>query len=161
MPKTYENLEWYGHQTLGADAVAFLLMLAAVPAESAPAGVLGFATLILGAPAVHFGRDQYGTAGWSLLLRTVWPIGLGLVAAAVEDCPGAAGRQGVSLCGVDGFVLGYGVGIVTAVVVDASVLAFDKHEMIGSPPPNFGGLRLMPQIDRSGALTGLSLGGQF
>jgi hypothetical protein len=129
---------WYGWQTLTTDGASVVLLLAAAAtADSGRAtGALGALSLggyLLGGPVVHLVHDNPGRALGSFALRGGLPIVLGAVGVQLEDC-----EDGEFFCGVGGAVIGGLLGIVGAIVIDASVLARDEVPVEASGLPDVG-----------------------
>lgn len=118
---------WYGWQTLTVDGAALLLLVVGGLAADGPGNageelaILAMGTYALGGPIVHFAHANGLQGLGSLGLRVVTPVVFGLVGYAVEDCSG-----GGEFCGLGGLVLGGALGIITAIVVDAAVLAREE-----------------------------------
>lgn len=101
--------EWYGWETLICDGASIV---------TAPI-LVGIGGYLVCAPIVHAANGQGLKALASLGLRVggpvVFAIAGGLIEAGATDCR--------SYCGLGGGIVGFGVGIVTAMVIDSAVLA--------------------------------------
>ncbi len=123
-PKTRER--WYGWQSLSADGASLVLLLAASAAsdsKSKASDVMAYGALggyLLGGPVTHLLHDSPSRGLGSLGLRLGLPIALGYIGSSLERC-----SEDFDLCGVPGAVIGGTLGILTAVIVDASVLGYD------------------------------------
>ncbi len=121
--------QWYGWQSLSADGVALVLLIAA-GASSDQRNVLpdifGYGSLgmyLLGGPATHLMHDSPGRALGSLVLRAGLPLAFGAVGSQLEDC---SGDEDYDLCGIVGALLGGTLGIATAITIDAAVLSYEE-----------------------------------
>ncbi len=148
---------WYGWQTLATDGAAVALVGLGLAVElgtdSPPSALtaslftLGIAGYALGGPMVHFSQGHTGRGFASLALRVGLPVVLGFGAVQVfcestrELCP---------LVAIPGGLLG----ILTAIPVDAAVLARDYV-------PVQGGVRLAPTFYADQHQFGLGLSGTF
>jgi hypothetical protein len=132
-PPVVMESRWYGWQTLLAD-------VAAVAAASA-GGEAGLGVYALGGPIVHWSHGNTGRGFGSLALRTGAPIVLGaaFVAGCDPDEDAEFGCLGAALAGV-------GLGMVTAIVLDASVLARDEVPVERDTSVALGPVRVMPNI---------------
>jgi hypothetical protein len=126
---------WYGGETLAADGAAFALALAGgatlqAPAVSTAFAIVSLGTYVLGGPIVHGSHGRGGAAVGDFLMRLAVPITGALLGAAVGSAlsPASASTcEGDGPCGggLGGAVIGLGLGIVTASIVDATVLAYE------------------------------------
>jgi hypothetical protein len=83
----------------------------------------GVATYALGGPIVHAAHGRWGTAGASLVLRVGLPTGLALLGANLNSCDRRTDPEG--LCPAVSAGLGFVVGAVAAIALDAGLLAYD------------------------------------
>lgn len=120
---------WYGWQTLATDGSALLLIGASISTGSgnsdSAAATFGFGALgayALGGPIVHFAHANVGRGLASLGMRVGAPVLLGYAGVLLENC----GNGGGEFCGLGGAVLGFSAGVISAVVIDSAVLAFDE-----------------------------------
>lgn len=107
---------WYGWETLTVDAVS----ISAIPV----AGV-GIAGYLLGGPIVHASHDRWGIAAASLGLRLGLPLVGGMAGSKLENCH-VSSSYDEGMCGLAGLILGMGVGMLTAIVIDAAVLSYER-----------------------------------
>lgn len=115
-PRFREVQHWYGAETLAVDALSLLLAFSGLAME--PLWVLGVAGYVLGGPIIHGTHGSFGRAAGSLALRVALPfvaVGAGML---IEDC-----SDGGEYCGLTSLVIGIPVGMLAAIIVDASVLA--------------------------------------
>jgi hypothetical protein len=114
--------KWYGWQTLIVDGAVLVASVAIAPVSSDGAAATFLVGNSLGGPIVHWSNGQVGKGFASLGLRVGAPLvvaGTGAVIALAaggchaHDCPAPAIGAGV------GLLLGY----VTAIVIDAAVIA--------------------------------------
>ena len=125
-----ETTRWYGWQTLLADAAPVTLFALAELKIASEGGdqskcpecsalfVATFATYLVVAPLVHASHGRGWTAVADFGLRLGIPTVGGLLGAALF-----AGKNGLE--STAGAVLGATAGLVTAVIVDATVLAYE------------------------------------
>jgi hypothetical protein len=158
---------WYGWQTLLVDVPAIVAF--AVPSPRGPAALTyaGLGLYALGAPAVHLGHGRGGIAAADLGLRVGAPLVLGFVGMAIEFATTTPQPCGSGPCssfrGVEGFALGFAGGSVAAVIVDASVLAYEKADpevhaaMRASRPP----VRIAPIVAAGPRGGSVGIGGTF
>ena len=144
-PPAPEPTHWYGGQTLLADAAALTLFTVAELQIASQGGdqskcpacsalyVATFTTYLAAAPIVHVVHGRSGTALADFALRLGLPVGGGLLGAAL-----ASGQGGLASTG--GGVIGGTLGVVSAVIVDAAVLA---NEPIATEPSISGGVAWM------------------
>ena len=120
----------YGGQTLAADGIALLLVVAGAAVagssgsdESAGEAfmVLGLMTYGFGGPIVHFAHKNVGGGLGSLGVRIAVPIVAGALGCAADDNQSEWGCIG-------GAAAGGALGILAAVIIDAGVLARTTEE---------------------------------
>lgn len=133
---------WYGWQTLMVDGVSLLVMpVVAAKAESTSALYLVVGGYALGGPVVHLAHGEIGRAAGSLGLRVAMPFLGALAGVMVQgDCRGDFG------C-ISGAIIGGGLGVVAAVVIDSAVLAYERVEdepAVAKTPPKRSGVALSP-----------------
>lgn len=166
--------QWYGWQTLTADAFALGAVGLSIAADaSSSREALAWSALgiyELGGPVVHLAHDRPGTAVGSLGLRFGCPIAGGFVgalvglAAAPTPSEDSLGLNTVAAVAIGAFI-GVGAGIVTASTVDAAVLAREKvtpdapAERAAAPPPK--PFHVAPTILVARDRGGVGLGGTF
>ena len=119
--------QWYGWQTLIVDGSWIVggPLLASVSAESGAALILG--GYFLGPPIVHWAHGQVGRGFADLGIRVGAPVVLGTVGYLVFTGGGSNGSYD-ALAGAVGILLGAGLGIVAAIVVDAAALAYEPAD---------------------------------
>lgn len=106
-----EGRQWYGWETLICDGTAVV---------TAPF-LIGIAGYVLCAPIVHLANGQPVKAAASIGVRLGAPLGLALAGGLIDA--GANNGRCEFGCGMGGAIIGGGIGIVSAVVLDAAVLA--------------------------------------
>jgi hypothetical protein len=148
-----KRTRWYGWQTLLADAASVALIVGGASAESGELALVGVGGLWLAAPTVHFSHRNVGRGLLSLGARFAFPITGAAIGAAAEDCGASDGE--LDLCPLGGILAGGLLGLVTAVIVDASVLAHEPD-----PEPAHG-VRLTPGVALGSKSGNLLLNGQF
>ncbi|HEU4533142.1 MAG TPA: hypothetical protein VFS00_03455 [Polyangiaceae bacterium] len=149
----------YGWQTMASDVTAVALLGIGSATEndgvgSTVASAAGLGFYLLGAPLVHAAHGQIGKGFGSFGLRLGAPIGGALTGLAIAStlCPGEQpGENRAHLCPIAYSMLGGFLGTVTAVLVDATVLA--KKEVRARPSVSFA-----PSVipSRNGASFGLA-----
>lgn len=127
---------WYGWQTLAADAGAIALFTTAgLLSNAADHGAhdrtaatatlwLGLGTYALGGPIVHLAHDRPATMARSSAMRVLLPLAGGITAlpAARIVCDSRNDDDGLACLGAS-FVVGAGLGLIAAAVLDATLLA--------------------------------------
>ena len=121
----------YAWQTLAVDGAALSLMVVGAARKERELQSLGVGTYAFGPPLVHAAHGRFGRAGIDVASRVVLPVGFGAAGFGAGYLLGSAVGSGRSrdgelhglVLGLVGAVLGVGGGYVTAVVVDAVVLA--------------------------------------
>ena len=122
-PAVHEHEHWYGWQTLAVDGAVLVLAVVGASVSDGDQGGAALATLatsgyVLGGPIVHFAHERVLVGFASMGLRVFTPFVFALVGYGVEDC-----SSGSELCGLGGLLIGGSLGILTAIAVDAAVLA--------------------------------------
>jgi hypothetical protein len=132
---TAPHERWYGWETLASDGAAVGLALVGIGAHSTGCGYAALITYALGGPLIHLINVRPATAAADLALRFFAPIALGLVGLGIGASAASGACQGeLADCVVQaaatvafGVIVGATVGGVTAVAIDASVLARPRH----------------------------------
>jgi len=128
---------WYGWQTVLVDVLSIGAMVASGVLETEELAWTGLGLMLVGAPVVHLGHKNYGSAAISFGMRVgSGLVTLGGVVLAVNEAFDDDEGLGVAIT-----VLGI-AGAVASVVVDASVLGFDDLE---APPKRM--TQVVPWID--------------
>ncbi|MEZ4219282.1 MAG: hypothetical protein R3B13_00045 [Polyangiaceae bacterium] len=152
--------EWYGWQIIVADvaSVGSIVAGAFTRDETSAAFLIGgFGGYVLAAPFVHVGNDERDHSTTSIGLRLGLPVGGGLVGGFVA--PGISGCHrddfGCVFATVAGTVIGGTVGAVTAMTLDAAVIAYHEEPSDGSPRT---AQRVVPRLaaSRSGFEVGVA-----
>ncbi len=117
---------WYGWQTLLVDGAA--IAVASASGQSAAFGYTGVGLYAFGGPLIHVIHDRAGIGAADLGVRIGGPFVLGLIGMGVELAATKPNSCGGDLCfrGLAGFAVGFFIGYVTAVVLDAAVFAREK-----------------------------------
>jgi hypothetical protein len=110
---------------------------------------LGGATYAFGAPTIHLLHGNGSEGGYSAALRF-----LGLPLGAIVGCELDGGSSDDFGC-FAGFVVGGLIGSLTAITLDATLLAYEDV------PQNASTMRLTPWIDVTRHGTGVALAGAF
>lgn len=120
---------WYGWQTLTTDGASILLTLMALrssdSSSSTTANTLGWlsvGTFVAGGPIVHFAHGNAGKGLGSLALRVGLPIVAGGLGAMVERTQCSGG----DFCGLGGAFLGGLAGVTGAIVIDSTLLSYQR-----------------------------------
>jgi len=147
----------YGSHTFLVDASFIGLGIAAgsiANADITAARILGgiaAAGYLLGPPIVHLLHRQGGAAGGSFALRLGAPLGGALLGGAV------GAKAGSGYAGYVGIFVGAALGIVTAAIVDAAVLAEEEVESAPAVPSAF----VLPAPARNGTGAAFALSWRF
>jgi hypothetical protein len=121
---------WYGYQTFAPDALALTIFVVAGGVRAEDPAVATVAGLyLLGAPTVHALHRRPGAVVGSLSLRIVLPFLSSVVGAAVADCGNAVVND--EACDFGERFVGFGVGMLLAMVADAALLSWERP----APPP--------------------------
>mgnify|MGYP003379932670 CR=1 FL=1 len=126
-----------------------------------PLGVVGLATYVLGGPIVHAVHGHGGKAGIDLAVRLGAPavgmaIGAGIGCATFSCGKGEFSAIGAVILGG----VGAGVGVLTAVVIDAAVLANEPAAPAKAKPWN-GKATFTPQVSALPGGGAVGVGGAF
>jgi len=105
--------ESYRWQIAAADATSFALALTGNRTALGAAGL----TYLLGSPIIHGVHGQPARAGGSLALRLALPFFGAVVGAAADRCDGC--DEGP----IAGIFLGFGAGILGAMIIDNALIA--------------------------------------
>jgi hypothetical protein len=143
-PSAPPQIVGYGWQTMASDltAISLLALSSGIQDEHQNASTLalsaGLGFYVLGAPLVHAANGQTGKGVGSLGLRVGAPLVglLGGLATGAAFCPGERpGSNSAHICPIAHGALGFLLGSVAAILVDASVLA--KKEVSARPSVSF------------------------
>jgi hypothetical protein len=159
--------KWYGGQTLLADVLSIGTFIAGIEGRSQPLAYVG-AGAYLTAPAVIHGVHYHGgRAALSVLMRVGFPLVGGLVGFESADCHKSKYEDGEdAFCGFVPAMVGAGLGLVAASIVDAST-AWDILPPAQPAPPPTTSSRHSPITFTTAGLVPTSngprlvLGGQF
>jgi hypothetical protein len=168
--------EWYGWQTLTIDALSIGLMGTSLASHLTPVqvpfGFVGLGGYTLGAPTVHAAHKRWVLAAVDLGVRAAsllggGAIGLAIGAATEPSCVPAkpGGSLGTDLgagidCGttqagyqVSAMLVGAGIGVVAAALLDGTVLARQtlKAHADTPPPPAFSWAPSLAPLPSGGA----------
>lgn len=114
---------WYGWQIILTDASAVTLTVAGALGEADGLVTLGVLSYLFGPPIVHFAHRNVGRGFGSLGLRLGAPFVGALLGVAVANC-----SEGSDFCGMPEVAVAMTAATLTAVVVDAAVLAYDVEK---------------------------------
>lgn len=120
-----EEKKWYGWQTLIVDGATVVTTIGVAPASSSGAAAVFWSGYLLGGPIVHWSNGQLGKGFASLGIRVGAPLVLGFTGALIGASGGGdrdSNSDDVSAAAV-GAAVGILAGYVTAVAIDAAVLA--------------------------------------
>lgn len=124
--RRHKKSQWYGWQTLIVDGgwiVGGPLVSAASPGTGAGIILGGY---FLGGPIVHWAHGQVGRGFADLGIRVGAPTLLGALGYFALSSGGS--RGGDNLAGIAGAVIGATLGGIAAIVIDASVLAYEPAD---------------------------------
>lgn len=139
---------WYGWQIILTDASAVALTVTGALSESDGLITVGVLTYLFGPPTVHFAHRNVGRGFGSLGLRLGAPFVGALLGVAIANC-----GENSDFCGMPEAAVAVTATTLTAVVIDAAVLAYDvekKPSLSWAPSV---------RVSRDGA--GLVVGGRF
>ena len=161
---------WYGWQTASSDAASVAVVMVGSATHASVVTALGVGGMFFGAPGVHLanGRGVIGLA--SLGLRVSLPLLGGFVgyaaAGTCHDNPKSTSLLGN--CFLHGFneaAIGSLVGLGSAMVIDASALAFGKREIEPPAAPRESGIpritSVAPAYDPFTRTASVGMGGRF
>ncbi|HEY4013522.1 MAG TPA: hypothetical protein VGM06_09305 [Polyangiaceae bacterium] len=138
---------WYGYELLMADAFTAMSFAGAAAAGNGAAGgalaALGGAVYVGSGAAIHVMHHQGGKAVASVVLRVGAPFLGGLIgllvgqsnARQVTPLDSATSSNTSTLPAIFDAIVGFGVGVVSAVVVDDVFLSFERSPGQEAPPP--------------------------
>jgi len=152
--------EWYGYETLLVDGAGLGLGAASV-AGGIPFGIAGLATYVLGGPIVHAVHGHGGKVGIDLAVRLGAPA-VGLATGAAIGCAMVSCGKGdfSAIIGIIGGGVGAGVGMLTAIIIDAAVLANEPAAPAKAKPWN-GKPTFTPQVSALPGGGSVGVGGAF
>ena len=128
---------WYGWQTLAVDAGLFGTSLALARVNASGATALGVSGYLLGAPFVHFAHGNVGKGFLDGGLRAGAAV-VGVLGGIFAGAASNKGSLGSLLDGMEvGSEIGLAVGCITAVTLDAAVLAREKVPAAADRPVSF------------------------
>jgi len=161
-----QTRHWYGWQTALVDATSLGLgmsMNALSDDGSSGQGIrtfsLGLAVTgyALGGPVTHAGHGQWGKAAASLGLRLGAPAAATLAGLAIGAAACPQHDQSDVPCYAVGGGFGLVAGLVTAIIVDSAVLAYEPEEERLAEQ----GVRIAPIVIAERNRWGAGLGGTF
>lgn len=142
-PPTDQGEASYWYQTIGADMLAFGLLVGAAKANSSKGesvAKLSIGVYLLGGPIIHVAHDRPGRALGSVALRAGLPLVGGLIGAAFEPKRHCDEFDPYEECDGDGIggpaLLGLMTGVVAAMIVDSTVLS-DGRPPKAKPQPSW------------------------
>jgi hypothetical protein len=144
---------WYGWQTLLVDTASIGLLVAGAVSESSALETTGFGMYVFGGPVVH---GFHGRADMVLLdggVRFGAPALLGSTGYILESS-----NCGSLFCGFAGLGAGIVAGMVTAITLDAAVLAREPSPV---KPGSAAITGIAPMVDVRSGTTGLAVTGLF
>lgn len=113
--------QWYGWQTLLVDLAGLAVGLIELGGNSDGSPLFG-GVYFLGGPIVHFAHGHVGRGFGSLVLRLLMPLpGVLVGAAASLGCA----ERGDEPCTNAPIVIGGGLGMLGAIIINAAVLAYE------------------------------------
>jgi hypothetical protein len=148
---------WYGWQTLLADAGTLTLAIVAASSANAPLGVVSYGSYIFSPPIIHWVHGKTGIGFASLGMRVVGPVVTTLIGYAID----ASSSRTSELQGAAGAALGLLVGYVATVVVDAAVFAYDAPAPRAQSSARGRPFVVVPTLGASADRASIGLGGTF
>lgn len=121
---------WYGWKTLLADGLSYGVIVGAAAVDGPPFAILGLGSYLAAPAGIHFAHNQPGRAVASVVLRIALPLTGGMLGATLANC----GKDEM-FCALDATVLGFGMGMVAANIIDASVAWDTRTPAEPVPPP--------------------------
>lgn len=118
--------DWYGYQTLAADGAATGLLFGGIVTHknvSKTFFALSAATYLVASPVIHGANEEPGRALGAFGLRIAAPASFGFLGLLIGAASDTRGNWGVPLAGA---VIGFGLGVITAMAIDAAALA--RHD---------------------------------
>ena len=119
-----ERSHWYGWQNLVVDGGVLVASAGLGAANGSAGGVLLVTGYLFGGPIVHWSHGQIGRGFASFGIRVGAPLVLGTLGYVAFS----GDRTSNGWAGAIGFVLGFGFGVLSAIVIDAAALAYEKVE---------------------------------
>lgn len=123
--------EWYGYINLTCDALATTTLYLAAEQSGDRGDKLGYLALftyLAGGPIAHWAHGNVGTGFASLGIRAGLPIVSGYLGCAAL---GGDGGDGDNYGCLGGIVIGLGLGVIGASVIDSAALAYKRDERSG------------------------------
>ncbi len=120
--RRHERTHWYGWQNLVVDGGVMVASAGLGSANGTAGGVLLVTGYVFGGPIVHWSHGQVGRGFASLGIRVGAPLVLGTLGFAVFRGSGSQDEY----AGLIGLALGFGFGVLSAIVIDAAALAYEK-----------------------------------
>jgi hypothetical protein len=162
-PTRHAERRWYGWQTLLADTASVTFLFATAQSLD---GYSLVPYLALG-PTIHFAHGNVAMGALSLGTRVVLPLGGAFTGAFLGTATGACDHGGSSDdegygelgCVLGSGAIGFLLGVTSAVIIDASVLAYDRDAK--SAPPSRATLRVAPTVAYDGRKATVALAGSF
>jgi hypothetical protein len=169
-PSAQPPRRWYGWQLLINDAASLSLLVGGLsmskgalyqpdtPVMANVMATIGIAGYWTGAPVLHLVHGRPKAAAGSLALRFASPIVGGALGYGLASCSKAAQSEEWIPCGLAELVLGFSAGVLTATILDASLLAWSPLEPAPRPAPRIG---FAPVISNDGKRGELRVFGTF
>lgn len=127
--------KWYGGQIIVADVLSYGVFLAGVGQGSAAPAVLGASSFLVTPAVIHGVHHHGGRSALSVLMRLGLPVVGALVGYGLADCPPSRYVDDEDpFCGWGQGLIGLGLGMVAASIVDASI-AWDTVTPAPAMPP--------------------------
>lgn len=146
---------WYGWQLVLADGAALAVMFGGGAAESDLMMITGTAGLVVGAPLIHLAHENRGPAATSAVLRLGLPLIGGFVGSALCSEDGAGDSfLGCAPAAAGGIFTGW----VTAMIIDLTLLAYDRPAAAAGERSAGLGVGVAPRAE--GGFT-VAVGGAF
>lgn len=144
---------WYGGQTLVVDGLSLGALLLSGGSNSGELAAFGGLGYLFGAPVVHAAHGHVGKPFASFGMRVGLPMGGLFLGCAAE------GRKGGDFGCLGGAVIGFVLGGIAAISLDAAVVAYDERpDREAAHAPVIG---LAPSVAVTKSQASLGLAGWF
>ncbi|WP_437657492.1 hypothetical protein [Sorangium sp. So ce1182] len=152
---------WYGWQHLLVALGSFVLLPVGAGTESGALVMVGIGGFTLGGPVTHWANGNVGKGFISLGLNVGGAFGGGLIGLAIAS---SGDRDNHGWAELGGFLVGGGLGLLAANIVDMAALEYEErgtaesYDYIRVRSPR---LRLAPQVGLAPGGATFGLGGAF
>jgi hypothetical protein len=119
---------WYGYQIMLTDLGSILLL-------TNSGQYLGTISYLAVPAVIHGLHHNRSMAIASPLLRLGLPLAGMLIGVSAENCPHNTSSDDGESCGLGGAILGLGIGLLTAMILDYSLASYEDVPTYGAVPP--------------------------